>query len=79
MTQRGIGAAGEDGSHPSALATNLRSSDCVNPTCNEVQAAGSESMLNCAPGETKRQELLARHHAVLGSNEPPSRASSLRI
>jgi hypothetical protein len=68
MTQRGIGFASEDGGHPAPLAINLRSSDCVDASCNEVQAAGLESMLNRALGEAKRQELLARDHAVLRSN-----------
>jgi len=33
-------------------------------------------MLDRAFGEAKREELLARHHAVLRSNQPPSRGVS---
>jgi len=68
VAQSGIGSAGEDGRHPAPLAINLRPSDRIDAPGDEVQAAGSESMLNRALGEAKRQKLLASYHAVLRSN-----------
>jgi hypothetical protein len=68
VAQSGIGSADENGSHPAPLAINLGPSNCIDTPCDDVQAAGLESMLKRALGEAKRQELLARHHTVLRSN-----------
>src|SRR4051812_40689039 len=75
MAEDGIVAAGENRSHPSSFVIDGRATDRVNPAPDSVQPTDGDPVLDRIRRETQLQELPARDHPVLLTDQAPHLAS----
>ncbi|HEX6711762.1 MAG TPA: hypothetical protein VF066_00200 [Thermoleophilaceae bacterium] len=65
MAQHGVSASGENSGHPAAALRQTRVPDGVDALVDPMQPARPDAMVDRLTAETKRDELLILHDAVL--------------
>jgi hypothetical protein len=65
VAERGAPPAGEYGGHPPSFPEKNPMADCVYAAVHRMQPPALQSVTDCAPAESKLQQLRSCDHAVL--------------